>query len=349
MGFARAVLAIVSTLVALLPMVPILVLGLPFWIVASLVRALARVLEPPFRPWNQLIEFDPALGWRPKAGLDTYYAVRGEGIFHIRTDSQGWPGSINIAASRIVVIGDSFAFGFGIDIDESFAGLDPGLCVKALGAPGYNMVQELLLMRQLSPHIEGKLVIWFICLENDLYDNLMPYNFDAYRTPFVRQAAGEDEWEIVTTHVSPAKWPYTALGQPYYPVLAKLCTPGPLSRRAFSACKFLIREGEEVCRKAGARLVVMSIANRNQLSSRGLKFLISQHAEMEAFDADYPDQQISQICGALGVPFIASKKHLDVHDYRERDTHWNEQGHRKMASLLGQLHQTYGFSNPVLL
>src|SRR5262245_17097825 len=111
MGFARGLLASMSTCLAMLLTIPILVFGLPFWIVAGLVRATARLLEPKFTPWNQLIEFEPALGWKPKAALDTYYAVRGEDIFHIQTDSQGWPGRISVGASRMVVIGDSFAFG----------------------------------------------------------------------------------------------------------------------------------------------------------------------------------------------------------------------------------------------
>jgi hypothetical protein len=348
MGFGRAVLAIASTLVALVLMVPVLVVGLPFWIVACLVHAIACVLEPKFRPWNELIEFDPALGWKPRAALDTYYSVRGEDIFHIQTDFQGWPGRISVGASQMVVIGDSFAFGFGINIRASFAELDPNLRIKAFGAPGYNMVQALLLMRQLAPQLAGKIVVWFICLDNDLYDNLMPYNFDCYRTPFVRYINDEDKWEIVTSHVSPIKWPYSATSRPYYPMLAKLCSPGPLSQRAFSACRFLINEGHEVCCQAGARLVVMTIPNRSQLSPRGLKFLSSQHIDMEAFDPDFPDKQIGEICRACDVPFVAAKKHLDVHDYRERDTHWNGRGHRKIANLLGRLYQVYSSTNSEL-
>jgi hypothetical protein len=69
---------------------------------------------------------------------------------------------------------------------------------------------------------------------------------------------------------------------------------------------------------------------------------------MKELDPDFPDEQIGEICRVLDIPFVASKKHLGVHDYRERDTHWNERGHHKMADLLSHLHQVYGFTNSAL-
>ena len=205
MRIMRAILAAITTLVSLLCVAPVLVLVLPFWAIAWLTRAIAPLFERPHVLWQHLIEYDPHIGWKPKANLDAYYLAHRDDMltpYHIITDAQGWPGTTSLAASQIVVFGDSFAFGYGVDIDVSYAVLHPHIRIKAIAAPGYNMVQELLLMRQLSLQLRDKLVVWFIYLENDLFDNLMP-NLLHYRMPFVRSSNGKDEWHIVTHHISP--------------------------------------------------------------------------------------------------------------------------------------------------
>lgn len=334
MGILRVILAIVATPVALALAAPVMIVGLPFWLVTVLARALARRIEPRFAPWDKLIEFDPVLGWKPRPNLDAHYFAAGDDVFHIRTDADGWPSRRSMAESDIVVIGDSFVFGYGVDTDSMFTEMDPELRVKAVGCPGYSMVQGVLLMRQLSAQLRGKLVVWFVCVENDLYDNVMPNKPNFYRTPFVRRVNGDDKWEIVSHHVTPSRWQYSADGRPYYPMLARLCTPGPLSQRVYAACKHLIEEARDICAQAGAELVVVTVPNKNQLSPEGLEFLLSHNVDRANFDPDYPDHRIGEMCRALGIRFVTAKKYLNAEDYKEHDTHWNAQGHRQMAVLL---------------
>ena len=343
MRIMRAILAAITTLVSLLCVAPVLVLVLPFWAIAWLTRTIAPLFERPHVPWQHLIEYDPHIGWKPKANLDAYYLAHRDDMltpYHIITDAQGWPGTTSLAASQMVVFGDSFAFGYGVDIDVSYAVLHPHIRIKAIAAPGYNMVQELLLMRQLSLQLRDKLVVWFIYLENDLFDNLMP-NLFHYRMPFVRSNSGIDDWHIVTHHICPTMWHYTSTQRPYYSFLAQICTPNTLSQRVYSACNFLIKEGNEVCQQAGARLAIMTIPNVKQLSPDGIAFLAAQGADGQQIDPDFPDQQISEMCQQWGVPFLAAKQHMRVQDYKKYDVHWNEQGHRRFAQLLVHLYQYY--------
>jgi hypothetical protein len=313
---------------------PIVILGLLFWAAAFLTRVISSLLEPKFLSWNQLIEFDTALGWKPKASLNTHYFIEGDDIFHIRTDFQGWAGKTSITESEMVVFGDSFAFGYGVNSEASFSELNPSLRIKPIGAPGYSMVQEVLLMRHLSSQLKGKLVVWFICLDNDLVDNITPSKPNYYRTPFIHRRNGADDWRIVTSHLSPRKWHYSSKRRRYYPSFANLCTPGLLSQHAYSACNFLIKEGRDVCRKAGAQLVVMSIPNKNQLSKHGLEFLASHLKDVDGFNPDFPDQQLDRICRNLGVPFVSLKDHLEVGDHKKNDVHWNERGHKRVSEVL---------------
>jgi len=302
---------------------------------------IARFLEASAVPWSEIIKYEPIIGWKPKANLDTHYVSRDGDICHVKTDFRGWSGARSIANSHVVVFGDSFAFGYGVHGKDSFAEQNSHVRTKGVGAPGYNMVQELLLMRELAPELKSKMVVWFICLENDLYDNLWPYKSNFYKTPFLRSFNGKGDWEIVTNHVAPTMWTYPLHRSSYEKMLAEFCTDGFFSERAFSACMFLIKEGKDICNRAGAQLVVFTIPNKNQLTEHGLIFLASHLNDGRRLDPDYPDKRLSEICRRWGLPFVAGKKYLKKEHYKEHDTHWNEKGNRRIAEVLGRLYESY--------
>ena len=81
------------------------------------------------------------------------------------------------------------------------------LSIKAIGAPGYSMVQELMLITQLAPRLGGKLVVWFIYPGNDLTDNLSPaMTTFGYRMPFLLESDIRGGWDIIASHVQPDRW-----------------------------------------------------------------------------------------------------------------------------------------------
>ena len=343
MTIIRSILAAIASLFGMLMSVPIILLGFPFWVIAFLTRVFSRLFRKRAIPWQKIIEFYPTIGWKPKANLNAYALGQDSEIFHFTTDSEGWRGKNNIEKSEIVVFGDSFAFGFAADDGVFFAELNHKLCIKAIGACGYNMVQSLLWMERLSSKLKGKLVIWFIYYGNDLYENLQP-NLDHYRMPFVREVNGAGKWEIVTSHIRPDRWFYTPERR-YYDRLSEICCRTFLSERAYSACEFLIRKGNDICKDEGAKLVVMTIPEVTQLNPNGLKLLSSLAPDPASFDPDLPDKKISEICLRLDIPFIALKNHLTVTDYKVRDCHWNEKGHKRIAEVLYSLYQGYLLKN----
>jgi hypothetical protein len=341
----RLLLSVIAALFGIVLAVPIVVLALPFWAVACFTRTMAHYLEPSYVAWDQLLEFTPVIGWKPKAHLDVHYLTFVEdGVFHTVTDAQGWPGTASIAESDIVVFGDSYAFGYGVNVETSFfSECHRQARIKAIGAPAYNMVQEVLLLHQLSSHLSGKLVVWFIFTGNDLNDNLVP-DMHRYRMPFVREHNGTGHWEFVTSHVSPAKWPYRSARFRDYghlPILANLHSRTFLAQRAYSACGFLIEEGRDICNHAGARLLVMTIPDPDTLRQHSLQGLFSLSAEPRSFDPALPDKKIGEICANLGVSFVSGRDHLHARHYKTLDPHWNEQGHARVASLLSSLYHDY--------
>jgi hypothetical protein len=245
--------------------------------------------------------------------------------------------------SQVVVFGDSFAWGHGIDDENFFSHLTGAVKVKTVGSDGYNLVQELLWMRRLAPQLRGKLVVWFIYFGNDLYENLTP-DICGYRAPFVRPLNGTGVWEIVSSHISPRKWFYApgsnGYRRDYYAKLAELCSRSFLSDRAYKACEYLLREGRDLCRKSGAELVVMTIPDVTQLTGPGNAFLLRRGGDPNSFNPDFPDLRIGEICEGLGIRLVRLKDELSRTDYKVAgDCHWTATGHRKVADLLVQLHR----------
>ena len=325
--------------------VPCLLLLLPVFAVAGLmalfvqgVRALGWLIEPRFVRWQELIEFDRELGWRPKPNLDACYLADRDDVHRVVTDREGWPGRRSLDDSRVVVIGDSFAFGYGVDAGRTFAELSD-VPTKAVGAPGYSMVHGVLLMEQFAARLAGKLVVWFVYTENDLQDNLAP-EMRQYRAPFAQFDPARQSWDIAGAHVHPAPWRSSNLDRSR--LFAHFCVQGPVADRAYAAADYLITRAAAACRAAGARLALVTIPHPIQLSAAGLATLAERSGRPELCDPALPDRRIAESCRRADVSMIAATDFLTARDYKPREgIHWNEHGHRRMAALVTQLHASF--------
>jgi hypothetical protein len=334
----RTVAAWAGAFVGLVLLTPVIVAAALLWVISACTRACARLFEPAYMTRDQLIQFDPVFGWKPRPNLRTHHLM-GD-LFRISTDVQGWRGRSTLEESDIVVFGDSFAAGYGVSDEQLFADLNSGLHIKPVAIGGYSMVQALLWMEDLAHGLRGKLVVWFVYLGNDLYDNLSP-ELRGYRKPFVREHKPAGGWEIVSSHITSERWPIVARarkGHIHMATLGELCSATFLAERAYGACEYLIRRAQRVCEDVGADLVVFTVPDQHQLSRDGHEYLKSLRPDLEEFDADLPDRRIAAICGTIDLPFVASKQFLDLSCYKTNDCHWNELGHRKVAAKLAELH-----------
>lgn len=331
----RTVLATIAAIVALPLVFSAIIIAAPFRAVAGATARLARRLEPPAHRWDELTEYHAEVGWKPKPNLVTHALDFNGEPFHVVTDDEGWRGSGTVAASEVVVFGDSFAFGNAIDEEAFFANLPGAVRIKAIGAPGYNMVQSLWWMERTGPQLAGKNVVWLLYPANDLEDNLRP-QMKGYRTPFVRES-DTGGWEIVTEHVRREPWAFP-LRRPNTEYFIEICRPSYLSQRVFSACAFLLERAAAVCQKHGARLTVMTIPDLSAMNQRIYAGLL-EDSGIEDYDPDLPDRRIGQLAERLAVPFLALKDHLEPEDYLTEDVHWNARGHRHVAAVLRDLAQ----------
>lgn len=334
----RTTMTMLAAAAGLLATLPVVLLGLPFWFVGGATRAVRGLLgrvRGRALPWRRLMAYEPVVGWKPKPGI----RARGRAArpYRIVTDAEGWRGRATLEESDVVVLGDSFAFGHGADERVLYANQHPRLRIKPVGTNGYSMVHGLLWLERLAPRLRGKTVVWFVYYGNDLYENLRP-NLDRYRMPFVRQRA-TGAWEVVTRHVGPEPWPCPRPRR-YLARLAEISSDGPLAKRVFSACGFLIDRARAVCTTAGAALVVVGVPSHHQLSPEGRAFLRRCSPEPEACDPLSVDRRLRAVCAERDVRFVALSEHLGPGDYSPDDGHWTARGHRRVAALLGHLVET---------
>lgn len=88
----------------------------------------------------------------------------------------------------------------------------------------------------------GEFVMGFVYYGNDLWD-YVPLNIGRYRKPFVRRVDRDEDWEVITEHVSPKPWPLDSVR------IDNACLPEICSELTLAA----------QCRDAGGRLAVQDI------------------------------------------------------------------------------------------
>jgi lysophospholipase L1-like esterase len=154
--------------------------------------------EPPEDTLRTFTEHDPDLGWKGRSGATGLYRTR---RFEVpvalnragwRDDEpeedliwQGGPGGISSSVRpHLALLGDSFAWGYGVSRGELFADrierLLPPWRVRNYGVCGYGTDQELLLLGREVLEARPAIVIVQFSVENDLYNIL---GAEAYRLP----------------------------------------------------------------------------------------------------------------------------------------------------------------------
>lgn len=126
-----------------------------------------------------LYQTNQPLGGFIRADFDGTYHTSNF-VMHVRTNDQGLrnpaPADAATAARRVLVVGDSFTFGWGVNNDQTFVARlqdelhGDGIAVMGAGMPGFGTGQETLLMRQLAPGFRPNVVVLSFTL-NDFLDN----------------------------------------------------------------------------------------------------------------------------------------------------------------------------------
>ena len=308
-------------------------------------------------PWT----YDATLGWYRVPGTRSTAYLGGPDAATVRINSLGFRGG-EVARERapdelrVLVVGDSFAFGVGVDEAHTFSSeLERRLAaisgrptqVLNLGVVGYSTDQEFLLLRDRGIPLNPDLVVLAMC-DNDFLANTQDFLYHRYYKPYVDvTAAGEIEFRnIPVPRLGAAQrakvwlcehsrvWNMLRSRSSSVPALRRLLGwfEPAVSREAQDDPVFvtylLVRAMRDLIQKAGAEFVTFNVAQRGE--DTRLFQALRVHLRRDGI-------RFVGLEGALGK---ARQEHPDGNWDFGRDHHWNVDAAKLAArEIAGYLEQ----------
>jgi hypothetical protein len=141
-------------------------------------EAAGRVVAATVIKTGKLFRPHADLGWTPLPDLDLVRTNANGDLWHVATNADGirgsssWPDGEH---TRLLVLGDSFAFGEGVDLADRFDTIVqervPNLAVVNLGVMGYGPDQELIRARPWKTQLRrGDAFLLLTYHGNDFHD-----------------------------------------------------------------------------------------------------------------------------------------------------------------------------------
>ncbi len=351
---------------------------------------------PPSPPPNTLRDFtqyDPVLGWRGVPGavgpctthrFTTWVVLNREG----RRDDEPTPaipaGMVVPAAvpaadprrCTIGLLGDSYAWGYGVNQEEMFAErletLLPGCTVNNYGVPGYGTDQELLVLRAAALRERPRLVILEFAVGNDLrtirsrraYGLPKPrfllegheLRLDGVPVPRVerweRVSLRRDVRNFFATHINLYAWAlprwielrekwFVAGAEGRIQLLAR--DQDQRLRDSWRLAEALLEAIRDAAAGAGAGLVLLVVPDRLQVDEALWEETVDAYdLDAERFDRDLPSRLLAGIGERLGIIVVDPSRELrdSIRNGRDvfigEDPHWNPTGHEIAARVLAE-------------
>jgi len=145
---------------------------------AALAEGAARIYVYAIAEEGRLFRPDDRLGWAVIPDLDLKRKNRDGEYWHIRTNAGGFRSAAETfrpdSSRRILVLGDSFAFGQGVELDDRFdsriARAHPDWSFVNRGVMGWGTDQELIAARDVLAELHDGDVILLVTFFNDFLD-----------------------------------------------------------------------------------------------------------------------------------------------------------------------------------
>ncbi len=329
-------------------LVRVVVVLIGFAVGGALAESVVRALLPHWAPRTVGItrfwHHDTELGWThvPGArgrfnafGHESFVAINGQGFRDVERSRER-----KGALDRIVVLGDSMVWGYGVENDELFTILmeraHSGLEVLNLGVSGYGTDQELLLLERDALRYRPDLIV-VVVAENDFQTNVQTQAYLIYQKPMFELTAQGDLrltnvpvplpalWERAASAVLRNSFVLNELASRYHALTleASAPAPGPVSGvpRPFPSTwteKLTVAMLGRMQAVAGQARMPFAVVLSDGLGRRGREleaFLVARATRVLNLDHDFPK----------GPP---EAFHL------QDGVHWNAAGHRRVADRI---------------
>jgi hypothetical protein len=247
-------------------------------------------------------------------------------------------------AKRVLVIGDSFVFGVGVDLEDSLpkalerrlrAAL-PGLGVEVLnaGVPGYSPWQELQALRKLAPRVGPDVVVQVVFMGDDWYGN-------ARRTPpdEARRGLGERLRVHSALFRFVDRFVLSRLkGGDHYE--AHRLRPSPAFAERVDGVVRLLGETRAAAAEAGAELLVVLCPRFTQVYDEAWsKASLVYRLSADDYSPLEPNRSFAERLRGAGFPVVDLLEPLREEGRRRMlhfpiDGHWNRDGNDFVASII---------------
>jgi hypothetical protein len=254
-------------------------------------------------------------------------------------------------SQRVLMLGDSIAFGPGVADDQTFSyllhELDPTLEVVNLAVPGYGTDQALLRLEREGVALAPDVVVLHFCLANDIVDNALPvYLYDGRRPKpfFTLEGAGLRRHDEHLRQSAPRRLA-SALQERSYLINALAGARPRPDEPAGAGGHFQQRE-KRVMRDLGAAaaLTTAQIARLEEVSrNAGARLVVLVHPDRSAFEGE---TELAELV-LEGIPpevrAVDLRYEYQALDLAFRDIaldgvgHLNPRGHAVVARVLHRL------------
>jgi len=331
-----------------------------------LAEGLCRVFIPDWTPREServnFWVFDPRLGWAHRPG-QSGEMVHQDFTIHVSINHEGYRDDEypfnRTDKKRLLVLGDSFAWGFGVEQSERFSELlekqFPQWEIINLGVSGYSTDQELLVLQtELYRYHPDKVLV--LLHRNDFWGNAVEEAYSYYKPRF--ELTKDNRLELrnvpvpeMSTHQKLKRWLLGKtwfLGRAYATVtnvitrlafrlgsLAALLTP--LSTDPLPVNPSSTPDGTETEPDDGGdyslRVTCALLVEMNRLAGTE-----SVTMQLAGFSLDASQSAALSACSAeAGLPFLDMSPTFRARGKEvrfEHDFHWNVAGHQQAAELL---------------
>jgi hypothetical protein len=275
---------------------------------------------------GKLFAPDLELGWKPLPDLDLVRRNADREPWHVVTDRDGIRGPASWAPERalhMLVLGDSFAFGEGVDLDERFDTLlqdrFTNLGVVNLGVMGYGPDQQLIRARGWTDRLRAGDVVLILTYGNDFFD-LAGTTHSGRSKPWLERRAGE-----LIEH------------RPGIGLIERLRDRSYIF--SLAARRLNSRSGalEARLQHAGTLYRDWLLQETRPLLERGVHVVVVHHGD-RVFELPFDvAQMFAEVCPALTGclpldPATATRPRAEIF---LNDGHWAAGGHRFAATQIG--------------
>jgi hypothetical protein len=274
---------------------------------------------------GRLYQTDPELGWKPIPKLSRIRKNPDGKFWNIQINEKGFRGGCvwkDPAEKRLLILGDSFAFGQGVNLEERFDSFlsenRPSWSIVNLGVPGYGTDQELIAGRSYFRFLEpGDFVI--LLTSSADFERIMQKFHSGRGKPWFSHEKGS-LWEH-----PPDTGPFQQLRDRSYLVGRVMW----LLQVRYST-RITSQEYNQ-----GMKLYFLLLKQELEpLIRRGILVVIAYHDMIQQGQIDHVENLFRELRLGHGFNTLPLEEMLDRPTCCFQDGHWNPSGHRIVGRAL---------------